>query len=180
MKPASALKGGDDPHSRRRLMYALVAVQAAFCFLVLYASGMFVATFERLSQAPTGFSAERLLTLNTVAERAQPAAFWDQVAEHLRTVPGVETVSLASRPLLSGYSSNDAVAIDGGPPSEDMAYFLNVSPGFFEGMKIPVLDGRDFRASDTYPGAAIVSETFAKRFFKARNPVGRWFERSRR
>jgi putative ABC transport system permease protein len=178
VKPASALKGGDDPHSRRRLMYALVGVQAAFCFLVLYASGMFVATFERLSQAPTGFSAERLLTLNTVAEHAQPATLWDQLAEHLRTVPGVETVSLASRALLSGYSSNDAVAIDGGPPSEDMAYFLNVSPGFIEQMKIPVLDGRDFRASDTYPGAAIVSETFAKRFFKTRNPVGRWFERA--
>ena len=176
VKPASALKGGDDPHSRRRLMHALVAAQAAFCVLVLYAAGLLVATFERLSQAPVGFSAERLLTLETVAERAQPPVFWDQVAEHLRTVPGVETVALASRALLSGYSSNDAVAIDGGPPSEDLAYFLNVSPGWVDAMKIPLIDGRDFRAGDTYPGAAIVSETFAKRFFQGRSPVGRWFE----
>jgi predicted permease len=178
VKPASALKGGDDPHSRRRLMHSLVAVQAAFCFLVLYAASLLVATFERLSQEPTGFSAERLLTLNTVAERAQPQAFWDQVVEHLRTVPGVQSVALASRPLLSGYSSNDAVAVDGGPPSDDMAYFLNVSPGWVEEMKIPLMDGRDFRAGDTYPGVAIVSETFAKRYFKGENPVGRWFERA--
>jgi hypothetical protein len=89
VKPASALKGGDDPHSRRRLMHTLVAVRAAFCFLVLYAAGLLVATFERLSQAPTGFSAERLLTLNTVAESPQPQAYWDQVVEHLRVVPGV-------------------------------------------------------------------------------------------
>ena len=178
VKPASALKGGDDPHSRRRLMHALVAVQAAFCFLVLYAAGLLVATFERLSHQPTGFSAERLLTLNTVAERPQPQAYWDQLVEHLRTMPGVETAALASHPLLSGWSSNDAVAIDGGAPSEDMAYFLSVSPGFIDAMKIPFADGRDFHAGDTYPGVAIVSEAFARRFFKGENPVGRWFERA--
>src|ERR1017187_3723419 len=99
-------------------------------------------------------------------------------AEYLRAVPGVETVALASWPLLSGYSSNDAVAVDGGPPSEDMAFFLNVSPGWVDAMKIPFMDGRDFRAGDTYPGVAIVSETFAKRFFQGKNPVGRWFERA--
>jgi hypothetical protein len=70
------------------------------------------------------------------------------------------------------------VAVDGGAPSEDMAYFLNVSPGWLEAMKIPFTDGRDFRAGDTYLGVAIVSETFAKRFFQGRNPVGRWFERA--
>ena len=178
VKPATALKGGEDPHSRRRTMHALVAVQAAFCFVVLFIAGLSVATFDRLSHQPTGFSAERLLTLETVAERAQPTVFWDQVAEHLRTVPGVQTVALASRPLLSGYSSNDAVAIDGGTPSEDMAYFLNVSPGWLDTMKIPFMDGRDFRAGETYPGVAIVSQTFAKRFFGSQNPVGSWFERA--
>ena len=96
VKPVSALKGGEDPHSRRRLMHALIAVQAAFCFLVLFVAGLFVATFERLSNQPTGFSAERLLTLETVTVSPQPPAFWDQVAEHLRAVPGVETVALAS------------------------------------------------------------------------------------
>jgi predicted permease len=176
VKPATSLKGGEDPHSRRRLMHALVAVQAAFCVLVLYVAGLFAVTFERLSHQPTGFSAERLLTLDTVTASPQPPVYWNQVLEHLRTVSGVETVALASRPLLSGYSSNDAVAVNGGPPSEDMAYFLNVSPGWVDAMRIPFMDGRDFRANDTYPGVAIVSETFAKRFFQGKNPVGRWFE----
>ena len=87
VKPASALKGGADPHSRRRLMHALIAVQVAFCFLVLFVAGLFAATFDRLSNRPTGFSAERILTLDTVAQRAQPPVYWDQVAEHLRAVP---------------------------------------------------------------------------------------------
>jgi len=178
VKPAATLKGGEDPHSRRRLMHVLIAAQVAFCFLVLYVTGLFVATFDRLSHEPTGFSAERLLTLETVTASPRTAVYWDQVREHLRAVPGVETVALSSRPLLSGYSSNDAVAVDGGAPSEDMAYFLNVSPGWIDAMKIPLIGGRDFRAGDLYPGVAIVSEAFAKRYFQGRNPVGRSFERA--
>jgi predicted permease len=87
VKPANALRGGDDPHSRRRLMRLLIAVQVAFCFLVHFAAGLFVTTSERLTNQPTGFSAERILLLDTVAQRAQPPAFWDEVAEHLRTTP---------------------------------------------------------------------------------------------
>src|SRR4029077_13794416 len=47
VRPASAIKGGEDPHSRGRLMHALIAAQVAFCFLVLFLAGLFVATFER-------------------------------------------------------------------------------------------------------------------------------------
>jgi predicted permease len=57
--PASALKGGDNPHARRRMMHALIALQSAFCFFVILAAGLFVATFDRLSHQGTGFSAER-------------------------------------------------------------------------------------------------------------------------
>jgi predicted permease len=178
VKPASALKGGEDPHSRRRLMHALIAVQVAFCFLVLFVAGLFVATFERLSNQPTGFSAERLLTLDTVAHPAQPSVLWEQVAEHLRALPGIEKVALAGWPLLSGNGSNGFVAVNGGRPGEILAYFLNVSPGWLDAMKISLIDGRDFRASDTYPGAAIVNEAFAKEYFNGENPVGRSFERT--
>jgi predicted permease len=178
VKPASALKGGDDPHSRRRLMHALIAVQVAFCFLVLFVSGLFIATFDRLSNQPTGFSAERLLTLDTVSERGQPSVFWDQAAEHLRTVPGVEMVALAGWPLLGGNAWSSFVSINGAPPTEVEAHFLSVSPGWLDVMKIPLIDGRDLRAGDTDPGAAIVNETFARQFFNGENPVGKSFERT--
>jgi predicted permease len=176
VKPVSALKGGEDPHSRRRLMHALIAVQTAFCFLVLFVAGLFVATFDRLSNQPTGFSAEGLLTLDTVAERAQPPAFWDQVAEHLRAVPGVEAVALAGWPLLDGNTWNNFISIDGAPPTDVLAHLLNVSPGWAEAMKIPFVAGRDFRPGDTYPGAAIVNEAFAKQYFKGGHPIGKPFE----
>ncbi len=179
LKPASALKGGVDPHSRRRLMHTLIAVQVAFCFLVLFVTVLFVASFDRLSNRPMGFSADRLLTLDTVAARPQSPVVWDQVAEHLRAAPGVETVALAGRPLLGGQVSNGFVSINGAPPGPVLAYFLNVSPGWIDAMRIPLIDGADFRASDTVPGAAIVNETFAKQFFNGESPVGKSFQRGR-
>lgn len=66
IKPVSALKG-EDSRARPALMHAMIAAQVAFCFLVLFVAGLFVATFERLSNRPTGFSSERLLLLDTVA-----------------------------------------------------------------------------------------------------------------
>jgi predicted permease len=174
--PVSALKGGEDPHSRRRLMHALVAVQTAFCFLVLFVAGLFVATFERLSHQSTGFSAERLLTLETVAERPQSPDYWDQVTEHLRSVPGVERVGLASSVLLGGWSWNNFISVNGAPSNGVLAYMLSVSPGWAEAMKIPFIGGRDFRASDKYPGVAIINETFAREYFNSENPIGKSFE----
>jgi predicted permease len=176
VKPSSTLKGGEDPHSRRRLMHTLIAAQVAFCFLVLFGASLFTTTFDRLSHQPTGFSSERLLTLDTVTNRAQPAIYWDQVAEHLRSVAGVETVATAAMPLLGGSSWNDGVSVNGAPPTQVLAYFLAISPGWLDAMKIPPLAGRDFRANDTTPGAAIVSEMFAKQFFNGENPVGKSFD----
>ena len=178
VKPATALKGGEDPHSRRRMMYVLIAAQVAFCFLVLFVAGLFAATFERLSNRPTGFVAGGLLTLDTVAQRPEAPVFWDQVAEHLRAVPGVRSVALAGWPLLGGGSWNGFVSVDGAPPGPTLAYFLAVSPGWIDTMKIPFMDGRDFRPSDTWPGAVIVSETFVKQFLNGRNPIGRSIAKS--
>jgi len=176
VKPISALKGGEDPHSRRRVMHALIAVQTAFCFLVLFVAGLFVATFDHLSNRPTGYSAGPVLTLETVTARPQPPASWDQVAEHLRALAGVESVGIANSALLAGWSWNNSISVNGAPPNGVLAYMLKASPGWLDAMKIPLLDGRDFRPSDTYPGYAIVNRTFAKTYFNGEDPVGKPFE----
>jgi predicted permease len=177
VQPASALKGGEDPHSRRRLTHGLIAVQVAFCVLVLFVAGMFGATFERLSHQPTGFSSERLLNLDTVTQHAQTPALWDQLAERLRSLRGVETVAQAGWPLLSGTGRNGFVSINGAPPGEEMNYFLSVSPGWVNAMKIPLLAGRDFRSGEVHPDFVIVNEAFARRYFNGANPVGQSFEK---
>jgi len=173
VNPVSALKGGEDPHSKRRLMHALIAVQVAFCFLVLFVAGLLVTTFQRLSHEPTGFSADRLLVLDTVTKQPQPVEFWEQLAEHLRGVQGVEMVALTDSPLLSGSSWNNSISVNGAPPNGILMYMRSVSPDWLDTMKIPLIDGRDFRPSDTQPGFAIVNQTFAKSYFDGVDPVGK-------
>jgi putative ABC transport system permease protein len=176
VQPAGVLKGSEDPHSRHRLMYALIATQVAFCCLVLFVAGLLVATFQRLSRQPTGFSSDRLLVLDTVTQHPVSTVSWLQLAEELRSVPGVERVSLAERALLDGYSHNNSISVNGSSPSEVLCYFLHVSPGWLSTMKIPLLNGRDFLPADTSPGVAIVNQTFAKVFFHGEDPVGKFFE----
>ena len=84
---------------------------------------------------------------------------------------------MAGWPLLSGFGANGFVSVDGSAPGDRLAYFLDVSPGWFATMKMPLIDGRDFRPDDVYPGAAIVNEAFAREYFHGANPVGRSFSR---
>ncbi|MBZ5604751.1 MAG: ADOP family duplicated permease [Acidobacteriia bacterium] len=176
VKPASALKGGEHPHSRRHVMHVLVAAQVAFCFVVHFAAILLATSFERLADQPTGFSAERIVTLESLTRRPQPAVYWDQVVEHLRTLPGVEKVALSAWPVMNGESAISYVSVNG-PPTDVYADIFRVSGEWFDAMKIPLLDGRTFRPGEAYPSSAIVNQAFAKEFFGGANPVGRFFER---
>jgi putative ABC transport system permease protein len=177
VNPVSELKGGDDdPHSRRRLMHGMIAAQVAFCFLVIFISGLFLRTFDRLSNKPLGFSPENLLLLDVVAQQGQSPVVWEQIADNLRSVPGVETVAIAGWPLLSSGAWSNFVSVGGGPPSQLVTYLLAISQGWPAAMKIPLLDGRDFRPGDTAPGQAIVNQSFVKTFFDGINPIGKTFQ----
>ena len=177
VRPVAALKGGEDPHAPRRLMRGAIGLQVAFCFLVLFLSALFVASFQRLASRPLGFSTDRLLLLQTVAGKGQLPVVWNQTAEALRAAPGVDSVAISGWPLLGRIKINSDISINDAPPGLTPAFFLNVSPGWFATMKIPLVSGRDFGPQDTSPGAAIVNETFVRTFFPGQNPIGRTFER---
>ena len=177
VKPVSALRGGEDPHWRGRMMRWLIAIQVAFCFMVNLTAGLFVTTFERLSNQPTGFSSDRILNLEAVTSSPQSPVLWDQVMQQVRRTPGIEGAALIAWPLMSGESVIGDITVNGAPPSDVFADFLMVSPGWAELMRIPIVEGRDFRPSDYNPGAAIVNQLFAKQYFRGEDPVGKWFDR---
>jgi putative ABC transport system permease protein len=176
VNPASALKGGGDPHARRRLMHGLVAVQCAFCLVVNFVAGLFVTSFDRLSHQPSGFSAARILNLEATSFQSQPPSAWNEVAEHLRRAPGVEGVALTLWPMMSGESNVSPVSVQGGQPFAMLSDILNVTPGWFGLMRIPLLDGRDFRREESSPRVAIVNQSFARQYFDGANPIGKSFE----
>ena len=178
IQPVSALKRGEGRHSPHQVMRGAIALQVTFCFFVLLLSSLFVATFERLSLKPLGFSTYRLLLLDAVAQKGQPPATWDQTADALRNVPGVESSATSIWPLLQGVINNSFISVNGAAPGPSPAFFLNITPGWLETMQIPIRQGRDFRSEDTSPGEAIVSETFARTFFPGQDPIGKTFKRA--
>ncbi len=179
IKPAIALKGGDDPHSRRRWMSALIAAQVAFCSFVLFVAGLFISTFQRMANQPTGFSSARVLTLESISSADLPTAAWYQVARQLKSAPGVQSAALAEHALMAFRAQTRFIWATGHFPDgtwSHSTWFLGVSPGWFETMKLQILEGRDFHWDDAYPKVAIVNEKFARRYFGAENPIGRSFE----
>jgi predicted permease len=161
----------------------MVSAQIAFCILVLFVSGLFVQSFQRLINRPLGFSSDRVLIMESAAAKQQPPEVWTQVADRLREKPGVQAVSIASWPLLSGNRWSGTIVVPGKPVDVIAPYILAVSPGFFQTMQIQQIDGRDFRLGDVPPrltpqgeaasGVGIVNEAFARRYFAGQNPLGK-------
>jgi predicted permease len=176
IQPVTALKGGEEPRPKHRSMYTLIAAQVAFCFVVLFFAGLFVATFRHLSSQPLGFDAKDLLLIETSTPHGQPPESWSQMADTLRAIPGVKDVASASWPLLSG-GWTGSISVNAAPPTDTWGYFLSISPGWFNTVKMRLIDGRDFNSTDSFPGQAIVNQTFVKTFFNGVNPIGRTFEK---
>lgn len=176
VRPVSALKGGENPHGRQRLLHGMIALQVAFCFLVVFVGGLFVATFHRLSHVPLGFSPDKVLTLETVSSQPVAPEAWEQMTGRLRTIPGVETAALAAWPLMSARRENNAISVHDGPPSDVFAFFLATSPQWLDTMKIPLLEGRTFRSDEVNPQVAIVNQAFAMQYFRGENPIGQRFK----
>ena len=102
--------------------------------------------------------------------------------ERLRAAPGVKSAAYVTVPILSGDEWDSSMAVEGhqAKDGEDMQAFMNaVSPGYFETMKIPLVEGRDFRVSDEHDmpddrgGVAIVNRQFAEHFFPGRSALGK-------
>ncbi len=183
VSPVTALKGGDVARSRRAVK-SLLVVQMTFCAFVLFAAGLFKATFDRLSSQSFGFSYDHVLSLAVDARDDRPRAVrWMQLREAAARLPGVESAAVAGWPLLSDNGWN--VVIHGGDRVTDAqpAHGLGISTGFFATLGIGLLEGRDFRSGDVAPaldaanhpvaGVGVVNEAFARQYFAGRSPVGR-------
>ncbi len=181
--PMLALKGGETVRSRR-VIKTLLVLQMTFCAFVLFAAGLFRATFDRLSSQSFGLSYDHVLAVAAESpDDAQRAQRWRMIAEAVRHLPGVESTAVAGWPLLS--MNRWTTTITGGnqgvEPHDEQC--LGISAGFFATLRIPLIEGRDFRETDVAPdldeaehpiaGVGIVTEAFARRYFGTGSAVGR-------
>jgi macrolide transport system ATP-binding/permease protein len=167
---------------RDRLRQGLIAGEVALTVVLLAGAGLLVRTLIHLETLPPGFNPNGVMTAKASLDDARyhdAAAFRKLLNESLaamKEIPGVENAAVAltlpyERAVLTGVTIGDGKEA-GRQVTTNEVY---VTPGYFETMQIPVVAGRTFTNADG-PNAqhvVIVNETFARKFFRGLNPIGR-------
>jgi predicted permease len=165
------------------LRKGLVTAQVALSFLLLFGAGLFVRSLQNLRTTDTGVQLDSLISFQLSPslsgyDNARGTIFYQQLLDRIRALPGVQSAARTAVPILSGGEWDNSMAVEGYSfkDGEDRQAFMNaVSPDYFSTMKIPLMEGRDFRPSDAreeWP-VAIVNRRFADFFFPKGNAVGK-------
>lgn len=161
---------------RVSLRQALVVLQVALSMVALVSAGLFVRSLRQASHADPGFDPKGVLLASfdpflSGYNDNRGREFYRRLVERVSTVPGVQSASLARRlPLTRSGIAFAAVTIDGYTPAPNEDVRLNyetVGPKYFQTMRIPLVEGRDFDERDREGalGVVIVSETMAQRYW---------------
>jgi len=186
--PQRVLQGNGDAwsrtRSRKRWMFCLVAGQASVAVLLMSGAGLLARSLVRALHTDTGVVIENVLTFGIhlpqarYANSAPVAAFYRDLLDRLRSVPGVEHAAGVMTLPMTGDFTGGAFQVEGRPKAADwvdtLIQYNTVTPGYFRTMGIAVMRGRDFDDRDTATSlpVAIVNETLARQFFPGEDPIG--------
>ena len=175
----------DADSSGHRTRSVLVISEVALSLVLLIGAGLMIRTFSRLRNVDPGLDPHNVLTMSFSLSSTkydkpiQQIAFYDQVLQRVRSLPGVAAAgAIDSLPLGDG-GSTQPIAVEGHPAlamSEQPEVAVRVvEPGFFETMRIPLLEGRALNIADAAdrPSVIVISQSMAKRFWPAENPIGK-------
>jgi predicted permease len=165
-----------------RLGKSLVVVQLAISMMLVVGAALFVATLARLHHVDRGIRTDSILTFRVrTNERYSPERRWTALGpmlDRLNATPGVASATVADMIPLSGGLWDRRVQVEGyhvRPDQTDNVAFNAVGPKYFATLGTPRLAGREFEPRDNVaaPPVAIVNQSFARRFFAGRSPLGR-------
>ena len=186
---AGAVVGG----GHNKLRKGLVIAQVTLSLLLLVAAGLFVRSLSNLQNLGPGFPADRLVGFNIdpslngyTPERLK--VFYPQLSDALLSIPGVQSVGLASMRILEDNEWDSSMSVEGftpAKPSEHAQPYMNsISPSYFATLGVPIVAGRDFTVNDNRdirhspdpwgwsPTTIMINEKFAKKYFAGRDPIG--------
>jgi predicted permease len=173
--------------SRGLTRYVLAVSEVSMAMVLLVGAGLMINSLLRLHRVAPGFDPSNLMTFDFYLpeggryverlpggdmERTRPtvSAFYRQLLDRVNALPGVEAAG-----YLSGNGQTFSVLGRPLPPDKRprMVYDV-VSPGFFHALKVPLKRGRYLNDTDAQsaPWAAVISETFARRYFPDEDPIG--------
>ncbi|MEK6303158.1 MAG: ABC transporter permease [Acidobacteriota bacterium] len=178
---------------RHRLRNVLVVSEVAIALVLLVGAGLMIKSFGKLLDLDLGFRSGKTLTMRLslpstkYKEDAQQAAFYRQLLERVRVLPGVESASVISHLPLSGSYSSGSTAVENAEVEEGLRHFQgipyieadrrSVSADYFSTLGIALKEGRLLTEADneTAPPVAVVDELFQRRFWPNGSAVGKRF-----
>jgi putative ABC transport system permease protein len=182
---ASSLKEGSRASTRRhdRIRSALVIAQVTLGLVLVTAAGLLMASFLRLVRSDLGLKPDHLLTFwfslpQPQYNAAQQVAFYDQLLERMRALPGVESAAgvwplpFGGDNVTVGFNIEERPAVVSNWPSARMAF---ATPNYFRTAGIPLLKGRFFNDHDDAKAlrVLIVNKAFADQFFPGEDVIGK-------
>ena len=199
-----AARGGSEGMARQRLRGALVTVQIGLALVLLIGAGLMMNSFLRIQNNDLGGDPKGLLTfefrfpqsqlMKPVGQQYRGVGLWDispnvaltydRLFERVQGLPGVVSAAAASRPpfagamgmqfKIEGRPAPDPGTQGGGQGTGMNAAYMPVTPNYFSTVRIPVLQGRDFSATDTAaaPLVVIINKAMAQRWWPNESPIG--------
>jgi putative ABC transport system permease protein len=170
--------GGYGGRHQRRLSALLVVSEVTLASVLLLGAGLLLKSFIRLRGVDLGFRPDRILRLRVNLSKTKypdarsQAAYFEQVIQDIRELPGVEAVGADASLPLSGV--NFAMGVMDGTNFEIVPGGV-VNSDYFRAMGIPLKKGRGFTDQDREgkPKVALVNESFARSRFGLEEPLGR-------
>jgi putative ABC transport system permease protein len=179
---------GDSGHATgsRRLRSVLVVSEIALAVVLLASAGLLVKSFINLQQVDRGFDSQNLLTMvvrlpeSTYKEDPQVVGFFRQALDRIQALPGVRGGGIVNfLPFYGGLGSATGFTIEGRPqplPGDEPSTDVRVADaGYFQTMRIPLLQGRNFTDVEMNEPRRVVliNEAMAREHFAGENPIGR-------
>ena len=177
-------RGNTGTRSRNYARNLLVVSQVALSMVLLVGSGLLIRSFVRLQTVSLGFDPRNVLTMRIALPRTRYAtpqqmiAFYEQVLNEARSLPGVQTAAISSALPLN--TSRLSPALPEGQPmvpfgQRPILNIQTISPDYGKTLRVPLLRGREFNEHDDAqaPGVAMVNQALARRFWPNENPIGK-------
>ena len=163
---------------------SLVTAQVALAVILVTGAGLLLQSFWGLWQSDGGVSAQGILTarLDPAAElykgSEKQIQYYDTVLDATAALPGVKSVASTSLLPLDGSPPGLAHRVEGVTNDDSllpMAGTVNVSPGYFRTLGIPMLEGRDFTRGDgtQASGVVVVNRQLADTIWPDSNAIGK-------
>jgi predicted permease len=171
--------------SSLRLRRALLSIEVALTVVLLVGAGLFLRSYQRLRAVDIGVPTANVLTMTIslpdagYKDPAKKVAFYEQLLEHVRALPGVRAAAAGSILPGQGHGEDDAFTIRENPPLATGAWIdamvRFVDPGYFQALGIPILAGRSFLPDERVGRNryAVVSESLVQKFMNGKNPLGK-------